>query len=29
VLADATPKDIQADQRLVDMVVGRRRSHKT
>ncbi len=25
VLADATPKDIQADQRLVDMVVGRRR----
>ena len=29
VLADATPKAIQADQRLVDMVVGRRRSHKT
>ena len=29
VLADATPKDIQADQRLVDMVIGRRRSHKT
>jgi branched-chain amino acid transport system ATP-binding protein len=28
VLADATPKDIQADQRLVDMVVGRRRGHK-
>ena len=25
VLADAAPKDIQADQRLVDMVVGRRR----
>jgi branched-chain amino acid transport system ATP-binding protein len=25
VLADATPADIQADQRLVDMVVGRRR----
>jgi branched-chain amino acid transport system ATP-binding protein len=25
VLADATPKDVQADQRLVDMVVGRRR----
>jgi branched-chain amino acid transport system ATP-binding protein len=25
VLADATPKDIQSDQRLVDMVVGRRR----
>jgi branched-chain amino acid transport system ATP-binding protein len=29
VLADATPKDIQADQRLVDMVVGRRRSQHT
>jgi branched-chain amino acid transport system ATP-binding protein len=28
VLADATPKDVQADQRLVDMVVGRRRGHK-
>ena len=27
VLADATPKDIQADQRIVDMVVGRRRPH--
>jgi branched-chain amino acid transport system ATP-binding protein len=27
VLADATPKAIQADQRLVDMVVGRRRGH--
>jgi len=27
VLADATPKDVQADQRLVDMVVGRRRGH--
>ena len=27
VLADAAPKDIQADQRLVDMVVGRRRGH--
>jgi branched-chain amino acid transport system ATP-binding protein len=27
VLADATPQDVQADQRLVDMVVGRRRSH--
>jgi len=26
VLADATPQDIQADQRLVDMVVGRRRT---
>ena len=25
VLADATPRDVQADQRLVDMVVGRRR----
>jgi branched-chain amino acid transport system ATP-binding protein len=25
VLADATPADVQADQRLVDMVVGRRR----
>ena len=25
VLADATPKDVQADQRLVDMVVGKRR----
>jgi len=28
VLADATPKDIQADQRLVDMVVGRRRGQQ-
>jgi branched-chain amino acid transport system ATP-binding protein len=28
VLADAPPKDIQADQRLVDMVVGRRRGHR-
>ncbi len=28
VLADATPKDIQADQRLVDMVVGRRRQDR-
>jgi len=27
VLADATPKDVQADQKLVDMVVGRRRGH--
>ena len=27
VLADAAPKDIQGDQRLVDMVVGRRRGH--
>ena len=27
VLADATPKDVQADQKLVDMVVGRRRAH--
>jgi branched-chain amino acid transport system ATP-binding protein len=27
VLADATPKDVQADQTLVDMVVGRRRAH--
>ena len=27
VLADASPKDVQADQRLVDMVVGRRRGH--
>jgi branched-chain amino acid transport system ATP-binding protein len=27
VLADARPEDIQADQRLVDMVVGRRRGH--
>jgi branched-chain amino acid transport system ATP-binding protein len=27
VLADASPKDVQADQRLVDMVVGRRRTH--
>jgi branched-chain amino acid transport system ATP-binding protein len=27
VLADASPKDVQADQRLVDMVVGRRRRH--
>jgi branched-chain amino acid transport system ATP-binding protein len=27
VLADATPKDIQADQKIVDMVVGRRRGH--
>ena len=27
VLADAAPKDVQADQRLVDMVVGRRRGH--
>ena len=27
VLADATPRDVQADQRLVDMVVGRRRGH--
>ena len=27
VLADASPKDVQADQRLVDMVVGRRRAH--
>ena len=27
VLADATPTDIQADQHLVDMVVGRRRGH--
>ena len=27
VLADATPRDIEADQRLVDMVVGRRRVH--
>ena len=27
VLADATPKDVQADQKLVDMVVGRRRTH--
>jgi branched-chain amino acid transport system ATP-binding protein len=27
VLADASPKDVQADQRLVDMVVGRRRNH--
>ena len=26
VLADASPKDIEADQRLVDMVVGRRRA---
>ena len=26
VLADAAPKDIQADQRLVDMVVGKRRA---
>jgi branched-chain amino acid transport system ATP-binding protein len=25
VLADATPREVQADQRLVDMVVGRRR----
>jgi branched-chain amino acid transport system ATP-binding protein len=28
VLADATPKDVEADQRLVDMVVGRRRKHQ-
>jgi branched-chain amino acid transport system ATP-binding protein len=28
VLADATPRDVQADQRLVDMVVGRRRTQK-
>jgi branched-chain amino acid transport system ATP-binding protein len=28
VLADATPRDVQADQRLVDMVVGRRRVHR-
>jgi branched-chain amino acid transport system ATP-binding protein len=28
VLADATPKDVQADQRLVDMVVGRRRGQR-
>jgi len=27
VLADATPNDVQADQRLVDMVVGRRKRH--
>jgi len=27
VLADATPKDVQADQRLVDIVIGRRRGH--
>jgi branched-chain amino acid transport system ATP-binding protein len=27
VLADGTPRDVQADQRLVDMVVGRRRAH--
>jgi branched-chain amino acid transport system ATP-binding protein len=27
VLADATPAAVQADQRLVDMVVGRRRGH--
>ena len=27
VLADAKPKDVEADQRLVDMVVGRRRPH--
>jgi branched-chain amino acid transport system ATP-binding protein len=27
VLADATPRDVQADQKLVDMVVGRRRAH--
>jgi branched-chain amino acid transport system ATP-binding protein len=27
VLADATPQAVQADQRLVDMVVGRRRRH--
>jgi branched-chain amino acid transport system ATP-binding protein len=27
VLADATPEDVQADQKLVDMVVGRRRGH--
>jgi branched-chain amino acid transport system ATP-binding protein len=29
VLADATPTAVQADQRLVDMVVGRRRAHTT
>jgi branched-chain amino acid transport system ATP-binding protein len=28
VLADASPKDVQADQRLVDMVIGRRRGHQ-
>ena len=27
VIADAPPKDVQADQRLVDLVVGRRRTH--
>ena len=27
VLADASPKDVQADQRIVDMVIGRRRGH--
>ena len=27
VLADAAPREIEADQRLVDMVVGRRRGH--
>jgi branched-chain amino acid transport system ATP-binding protein len=29
VLADASPRDVQADQQLVDMVVGRRRGHTT
>jgi branched-chain amino acid transport system ATP-binding protein len=28
VLADATPRDIEADQRLVDMVVGRRHARR-
>ena len=28
VIADATPKDVQADQRLIDMVVGRRRADR-
>ena len=27
VIADASPRDVQADQRLVDLVVGRRRHH--
>jgi branched-chain amino acid transport system ATP-binding protein len=28
VIADATPRDVQADQRLIDMVVGRRRADR-
>ena len=28
VIADATPRDVQADQRLIDMVVGRRRTDR-